>query len=252
VKELAQKENLQVADLNTSVVAALEKAKALDTSPPNNGVTLAQRLIPDRVHPGPGGQLLMAEALLKAWNAPAVVSRVEIRLGDKIEAQAENARLSRPQFKDGALTWKQTDNALPMPLNLNDAPLALAVRASDVVEALNQQTLKVTGLSAPSYTLTIDEQPVGSFTKENLAQGVNLAILPTPMQKQAMDVHALTLVHNNIHFMRWRAVQVPQQDNLTAYYQKTMEALDKAESDIIKQQRVAAQPKTHRFELKPQ
>ena len=27
-----------------------------------------------RVHPGPGGQLLMAAALLKAWNAPALVS----------------------------------------------------------------------------------------------------------------------------------------------------------------------------------
>ena len=66
LKELAQKENLQTADLNTPVVAALEKAKTLDTPPPAKpgDPTLPQRLLPDRVHPGPGGHLLMAEALL--------------------------------------------------------------------------------------------------------------------------------------------------------------------------------------------
>src|SRR5437870_2734842 len=73
VKELAQKESLQLADLNTPVVAALEKAKTAD-------LTLSQKLVPDRVHPGPSGQLLMAESLLKAWNAPAKVTTVSFNL----------------------------------------------------------------------------------------------------------------------------------------------------------------------------
>ena len=63
VKALAEKEGAAVADLNTSVVAALKKAMEINA-------TGAQDLIRDRVHPGPAGQLLMAEALLKAWNAP--------------------------------------------------------------------------------------------------------------------------------------------------------------------------------------
>ena len=63
VKELAEKEGAGVADLNTPVVAALKKAMEINA-------TGAQELIKDRVHPGPAGQLLMAEALLKAWNAP--------------------------------------------------------------------------------------------------------------------------------------------------------------------------------------
>ena len=67
VKVLAEKEGASVADLNTSVVAALKKAMEINSKG-------AQDLIKDRVHPGPAGQLLMAEALLKAWNAPAVVS----------------------------------------------------------------------------------------------------------------------------------------------------------------------------------
>ena len=64
VKELAEKEGAGVADLNTSVVAALKKAMEINAK-------ARQELIKDRVHPGPAGQLLMAEALLKAWNAPA-------------------------------------------------------------------------------------------------------------------------------------------------------------------------------------
>jgi hypothetical protein len=139
-----------------------------------------------------------------------------------------------------------------MPLDYNDPVTLLALRASDVVATLNQQPLKVTGLTAARYRLTIDDQVVGTFSKEELAQGINLATLPTPMTKQAMDVHALTRLHNDIHFTRWRVVHVPNQNNLAPYHIKTMEALDRAEADIVKQQRAAAQPKPRRFELKPE
>src|SRR6267154_2314518 len=71
VKELAEREKLSVADLNSPVVVALEKAKSTDAE-------LAKKIIPDRVHPGPGGHLLMAAELLKSWHAPALVSAVEI------------------------------------------------------------------------------------------------------------------------------------------------------------------------------
>src|SRR5512141_402203 len=53
LKELAVQEGMSLADLNTSVVAALEKAKAENPE-------LAAKIIPDRVHPSPGGHLLMA------------------------------------------------------------------------------------------------------------------------------------------------------------------------------------------------
>ena len=68
--ELASRENLALADLNTPIVDAL-KAKSIDPE-------LALKLLPDRVHPGASGHLLMAEALLKAWHAPAEVTSVEI------------------------------------------------------------------------------------------------------------------------------------------------------------------------------
>ena len=244
VKELAQKEGLQVADLNTSVVAALTKANAADSA-------LAQKIVPDRVHPGPGGHLLMAAALLKAWNAPAVVTAVELDAASKRTVRAENTKVSW-SAGDGGVYWSQVDGALPLPFEMNDAALALAVRSSDLVESLDQQPLKVTGLSAPRYLLKIDGEEVGTFTKEQLADGINLAVLPTPMLKQAKEVHTLTLKHNNIHFARWRQVQVPLQTETSPQVQKAMEALDALEADLVQRQRAAAQPKSHRYELIPQ
>ena len=94
VKELAAKEGALVADLNTPVVAALKKAMEIDKK-------RAAELIHDRVHPGPGGQLLMAEALLKAWNAPALVTSVEIDAANGKVVQAENcARRRRERQRD--------------------------------------------------------------------------------------------------------------------------------------------------------
>jgi lysophospholipase L1-like esterase len=247
VKELAGRENLSVADLNAPVVAALEKAKATDAE-------LAKKIIPDRVHPGPGGHLLMAAELLKSWNAPAMVSAVEIDARAKRTADAKQTMVSDLKAGEG-ISWTQIDEALPMPVDLNDSVIALAVKSSDFIQALNQQTLKVTGLTAAGYNLKIDNDEIGSFTKEQLAGGINLATLPTPMARQAVEVHKLTLQHNNAHFQRWRQIQVPLADHKSAKVQNAvkglMDALDDDEAGVVKEQRAAAQPQRHQFQLSP-
>src|SRR6266576_137268 len=247
VKELAAREKLSVADLNSPVVAALEKAKATDAE-------LAKKIIPDRVHPGPGGHLLMAGELLKSWNAPAMVSAVTFNASAKKLPEAKGTKMSDLKVGD-EISWTQLDEALPMPVDLNDPVVALAIRSSDFIQALNQQTLKVTGLTAPSYNLRIDGDEMGSFGREQLAEGINLASLPTPMAKQAAEVHKLTLQHNNAHFQRWRQIQVPLAESKSANVQKAvkdlMDALDEEEAGVVKQQRAAAQPKPHQFQLSP-
>ena len=164
VKELGEREGLTVADLNTPVVAMLEKAKAADPD-------LAQKIVEDRVHPGSGGHLIMAEALLKAWNAPRTVAAVEIDAAAKTVTYAENAKVTMLSAKEG-LSWSETDGALPFPLALDsdDKAFALAVHSSDFVEALDQEPLKVTGLTSAHYELKIDGDKVGDFTKEQLGE----------------------------------------------------------------------------------
>src|SRR5205814_1270693 len=100
----------------------------------------------------------------------------------------------------------------PMPIATNDAVMLLAVRSSDVIESLDRQIVKVTGLSGDFYTLTIDGGAVHTFSRQQLANGVNIALFPTPMFKQAAEVHKLTLEHNNLHFTRWRNIQIPLAD----------------------------------------
>ena len=235
VTELSARENLHVADLNTPVVAMLERAKAADPK-------TAERIIPDRVHPGAAGHLIMAAALLRSWNAPALVSSVEIERGKLVKA--ENSVVTN---LDG-LTWTQLDKALPMPVDLRDPVMALAVASSDFISTLNQQTLRVRGLDEGQYTLKIDGEPVGTFTPIQLAGGINLATLATPMTKQAAEVHAFTLKHNNVHFFRWRTLQtVLEADGFNAGPSEA--SLDALEDQIVAAQRMAAQPKLRRYEL---
>jgi lysophospholipase L1-like esterase len=246
VKELARDEKLAVADLNGPVVAALEKANTLN-------VENAKRLIPDRVHPAPGGHLLMAEALLKAWQAPATVTAVEIDAAEPAIARAVNTQVTDLAVSDRVL-WTQMDDALPMPIDKEDDVLALALRASDFVEAMDQEPLKVTGLTAARYTLKIDDGVVGTFTKEEWATGVNLATLPTPMAKQAAVVHDLTLRHNVMHFANWRLVGINLRKIAipAAHLQAASDALETLDADVIVEQHAAAQPKSHRYELVPE
>ena len=197
LKELAKSENLNVADLNTDVVAALQKANATD---PAN----AQKIIPDRVHPGAAGHLLMAEALLKDWKAPSIVSDVQIDAAAGSAAKMEGTEVSAIEASPKGVAWTETDAALPMPVDWNDPLIKLAAGSSDFVDALDREPLSVKGLAPGTYSLSIDSIAVGSFSAEQLAAGINLATLQTPMLKQAMEVAKLTVDHNNVHFARWR------------------------------------------------
>ena len=242
LREVAKERNLGIADLNTSVVEATKKAFASD---PDN----AKKLNPDRIHAAPSGQLLMAAALLKAWNAPAEVGRLEIKVaGDDLSVSSDQD-ISIDKHNESSLSWTQLDKALPFPLNLKDPLINLALRSSDFVQNLNMQPLIIKGLAAGDYSLSIDGEDVGTFTSDQFAAGVNLAVLPTPMAKQAAAVHELTLKHNNIHFMRWRNVQVPLQKENAEHLKKVLQGLDEIEDDYVAKQRETAKPKPHKFQV---
>ena len=49
----------------------------------------------------------------------------------------------------------------------------------------------------------------GVFNNENLAAGINLGSLKTPMSAQAMEVYRITTKRGDIQHDRWRDVQIP-------------------------------------------
>jgi len=255
VRELAGRNEMLVADLNGPVVAMLKKANASDPAG-------AKNLIPGRIHPSAGGHLIMAESLLKAWGASPIVSGVVIDAETKEVARAENTAVTELTIGQ-TISWTQMDAALPMLVSLHDrslpinarrpaATVDLALSSSDFMEALNQQTLRIRGLGAAKYTLRINGSEVGSFSREQLARGINLAALPTPMAKQALAVHLLTLKRSDIHEMRWKQLQVGlESDNLTTL-PAVLEGLDAIEAEFAARQWAAAQPVACAYELVPE
>ena len=244
VRELARQRNVEVIDMNAPLVTALEKALLVDP-------ILAQQIIPDRIHPSAAGGLVMASAILKAWNAPAAVSTVEIDASHIRVQRRENTQITELRRKPD-LSWTQEDGALPMPFDPNDDAIALALRSSNIIESLDQQILRVTGLQAQRYTLKIDGEEISSWTREDLAQGVNLAQLATPMLKQALIVYAFSGRLHSIRLARWQGVQVALQRETSPHITEALAALDALDDELVGQQKLAAAPKPHRYELLPQ
>jgi lysophospholipase L1-like esterase len=244
VAQLAQENGMQVVDFNTPVTAVL---KAINAASP----ALARQVIPDRVHPQQGGHWIMAESLLKSWQAPALVTSVAIDAGAKPSAEAANtgvADLTRGKGKiTGKISWTQTDKALPLPFPPPevDPVLALVLKNADLVAALDQETLQVRALTAGSYDLLIDGRKIGSFTSAELASGINLATMETPMLEQARLVAYDTEKVNNLESARFEIIRRPA----TTEQMATAQALADAYLIAVDRQRTDAQPIAHRYDL---
>ncbi|MDE1180164.1 SGNH/GDSL hydrolase family protein [Paraburkholderia sp.] len=242
VTHLASQSDATVADLNAPVVSDLRRLAAVQPD-------VASKLFPDRTHPVPAGGLLLAKALLEAWGATALVSSVDIDARGGVAMSTANAQL-RAIARGPALSWDQLDAALPMPLP-DDAMSKVVASTTDFTASLNQQILKVTGLPERRIQLSIDGKAVAVLDAADLADGVNLAALATPMTAQAADVHTLTLAHNSLRMTRWRRVQLVKTAAGVAGYKQALSAIDLAEASIVSLQREIAQPQWHHFELKP-
>jgi lysophospholipase L1-like esterase len=243
VKHLGESNGLTVADLNSLLATVLKEANNIDGA-------LAQRIGGDRTHPGPPGHLILAQSLLQAWNAPALVSWVEIDASQKQAVQRKKTSVDDLKITRN-ITWTQLDQSLPFPVDLRDPAMALAVRCSDFMQALDQELLRVTGLAAPHYQLRIDGQTVADLGREQLAAGINLAFLDTPMKRQALHVYALTRERNEVQFGRWRQVQMALEDEPLRSKQAALDALDQLEEALWREQNAAAQPTAQYYELIP-
>ncbi|HEY3705498.1 MAG TPA: GDSL-type esterase/lipase family protein [Terracidiphilus sp.] len=240
-RQLAQEHGATFVNLNPATVAAIEKAQALDPR-------LAKLLLPDRVHPDPPAHWVMTEALLKGWNAPALVTSVSIDAGGARVSASENTSVDALQHAGDTFTWTQNDNGLPLPLLKENATTAMLLDITDIQKALNQEPLIVTDLAPGQYALRIDDRDIGRFSAEELAAGINLADYNTPMRSQAQvvswDVRDLVEAHYIHSRMRIQNADTGAEaggaDRLQAFE-------DSMEDKIYAE----AAPVPHHFELKP-
>jgi lysophospholipase L1-like esterase len=240
LRDLATRGGLGLADFNTPVVDTLAAVNAINPD-------IARRMLPDRIHPDVATHLVMATALLKSWGAPSLVSSIRIDAAAR-SATAEGAKVSVDR-KAAGLSWTQTDAGLPFPIDRKNERMALVVKVSGLDRELNRQTIAVTNLPADRYSLRIDGQAIGDFTKQELEQGVDLSTLDTPMMRQAAEVHTLTLRRAAVRYAMWRTLVVGLEDQKSRQRDDAIKSMQRLEDQLIAKQHEKARPIAHRFEL---
>ncbi len=251
IKSLGREYGLTVADTNAPLVAMLARAEVADP-------TLAPLIIKDRVHPGSGGHVVMAAAVLKAWNAPDTVADIEIDGSNNTVTRSLGSRVAMRGSTNGSISFTHTDSALPWPLDRdagNNKDTLLVLGTTDIEQTLNRYQLKITNLPAANYALSVDGANMGTVSRDALQQGVDLATMPAlAPNKQANSLLGMVRHHNDLHFQRWRVLQVPNSSGgkqITPDIQTKMADVDRQEMQTLASITASAQPAPHRVELTP-
>jgi lysophospholipase L1-like esterase len=144
------------------------------------------RMQGDGIHPNATGHMLIALALLKAWQAPAVVSdlTIDAAAGKVIKGEARDF-----QNTNGTITLTWTSH-IPMPMD--DRWDLDSVKLAKLNETVNEHRLKVTGLRARSSDLTVNGKLIGRFPTREMSRGIDLLTLPDlPTNLRARQVLSL-------------------------------------------------------------
>ena len=238
--ELARTHNATFIDLNAPFVAALKRGLAVDP-------LAIQLLLPDRVHPEQTAHWFMAQAILKGWNAPALVSSTSLDAANQAVVDQKNAHVTDLKAEGASLTWTELEDALPLPFNMDSASTKFLTQITDLIDQLDQEPLIVTGLVPGNYDLSIDGGSVGKFTGQDFAKGINLAILNTPMRSQAFTVNWTIRDRDDTHYVRLMMLVNQMKSGIS--HQRGEDEL--ADFEKVQQKVIydLAQPKPHVFRI---
>ena len=278
VRQLAVEHNLKFVDFMNPLLDVMQQMAKEDPG-------LAHEVIPGRVHPSPFGELVMAQSLLQAWNAPSAVSSVTIDAARNAVVRSDNTRVSRLAAADGKISWTQKDESLPFPIlglhedwpqfpptendlwgkpsffwparqprwGYTNAAAEMIVKFSRFYQALDQEPLRIAGLQAGNYQLKINGQLVGEFSDQQLNDGINLAAYQTPMLEQSYRVLALVWKQVQWRYFAWRDIQLRLMNDRDRKVQKAanslVAALETQKEKDAEQQYVAAEPQPMHYEL---
>ena len=211
----------------------------------------------DGVHPQREGQTLIACHLLQGLGADPLVASVAIAAAEPKVTEARRCKVSDLTVRDGVISFRRDSESLPCPIPPEARPFAFLVRLDDT---LNADTLTVSGLSAPVYTLVIDDRTIAEIAGAELAAGVNLSrYANTPMIEQALAVMAAVRAKQVLeaeYFRKWIFAGKADgagnpTDKADTADQATMDAARKAITAAETAAYAINLPKPHTFRLAP-
>lgn len=191
VKALALKENIPCFDLHALMQEVVTRARTAEP---------AFTLTTDGVHPNNMGQALMAYALLQALGCTEKGSSLQI---DAVTGKAKTDGCTVDEVTVASarsVKFTRTDLNLPVWLDADVLPLEKYFPA---LADLYGYRLKVIGLRAPTWKITVNGTELGNFTNTALAEGINLATLPGPWQELGKAINQRSTEDQTYYFSSW-------------------------------------------------
>ena len=232
---------VMLADFHHPLTVALERAKTQFPA-------LAPLIVPDRIHPAETGHWIMAAALMSAWHVNPVVSRLELNAASAAVIDKDRTTVTNLEKSADGLEWTQLDDALPLPLDLNNAMTPMLLQVLNIAQ-IDQLILRIESLKSGHYELSIDAKPVASFSSEELQHGVNLALFKTPMLDQARGIDWTEDRRATLDQARFILSAETKASPNSAIAEAT---LQQAQDELAATARKDSAPKPHHFELRRQ
>ncbi len=224
---VAQEKKVLFIDQLNPMISVIEAGRKAGVLTPDGKV----RLINDNVHPGWAGHLIMATAILKGLGASSLVSSVEINAGSG-EVKTEKAKVSEVKTGD-TLSFVRQDDAMPWPMP-GEVALAMKIPGFTPHDDLSRYLLKVTNLAAAKYKVSLDGKELGTFTKDELATGVNLSYQAGAIMPETTGLLKDILAKNQTYFHLWRDLQLFSLPGVMSWI--PLDAIEPARQAEIKKQ----------------
>jgi len=186
---------------------------------PLNNITLDQRktnarftMIPEGVHPGPAGHVIMATAVIADLGLPRSVSNIRIATLAKGKRRVHTlgGKLSDLSITGDEVTFTYLADSLPWVV---PAEAQQGAKLSHLGHRLSREALEIDGLPRGHYTLTIDGKTVGTYPAAALARHIELqSNTNTPQVQRAMEIAVLNKQRNDgpVHALRGEWLQFQQ------------------------------------------
>lgn len=240
--QLAALRKLPLIDLFHPMLDVQRRAQAKDP---------AFTMIPDAVHPNAVGHLVMAYLALRQIEAPREVGEIVVE-GESV--RASGATVGGAVAGDGGVAFDVTLPFLPFYVPQDARP---ALDLVPLQEELNRFRLQVKGGPGDApLVVSVDGKPAGVFTRDELARGVDLALLDgAPWAVAGRTLWEAAQFRWRKHFEAWRVMGLQRPPWMMpglAAFDVHARAQRAYADELGRSLRALARPGTYHVALRPQ
>jgi hypothetical protein len=240
--QLAAEQGVPAIDLFHPMLDVQRSAKAKDP---------AFTMIPDTVHPDAVGHLVMAYLALRGIEAPREVGEIVVQRDD---VRARTVSVTGATSADGGVEFDLALPFLPFYVPREARPALALVPLQD---ELNRFRLagEMAGESS-SFVLSVDGKTAGAFTREELADGIDLALLDgAPWTAAGRTLWEAAQLRWRKHFEAWRVMGLQKPTSMMpalASFDAHKRAQRAYADELGRSLQQLARPGTYRVALRPQ